>query len=214
MPEEHADRAVRARSFGAAADAYERARPTYPEAAVDWLLPAGARTVLDLGAGTGKLTRSLAARGLEVIAVEPLAEMRAHIDAIGDPLAAARPARALAISDYGAERPSGTGVTLAFHYLEARLRETRVALTLLRSSEQKKLDWRGLFDTRHYETKVLQALYQPIAMIEQFCAAAQGSVVAYSAEGKAIRKETALLGLGIPLHPGAEKFYKEAGLAK
>ena len=34
------------------------------------------------------------------------------------------------------------------------------------------------------------------------------------AKGKAIRKETALLGLGIPLHAGAEKFYKEAGLAK
>ena len=34
------------------------------------------------------------------------------------------------------------------------------------------------------------------------------------AKGKAIRKETALLGLGIPLHPGSEKFYKEAGLAK
>jgi SAM-dependent methyltransferase len=59
-----------------AADVYERARPLYPEAAVDWLLPEGARTVLDLGAGTGKLTRSLTARGLEVVAVEPLAEMR------------------------------------------------------------------------------------------------------------------------------------------
>jgi TRAP transporter TAXI family solute receptor len=34
------------------------------------------------------------------------------------------------------------------------------------------------------------------------------------AKGKAIRKETALMGLGIPLHPGAEKFYKEAGLLK
>jgi SAM-dependent methyltransferase len=78
---EHADKAVRARSFGAAADAYERARPTYPEAAVEWLLPEGARTVLDLGAGTGKLTRSLAARGLEVIAVEPIAEMRAGLTA-------------------------------------------------------------------------------------------------------------------------------------
>jgi SAM-dependent methyltransferase len=81
VPEEHADRAVRARSFGAAADAYERARPTYPEAAVEWLLPDGAKTVLDLGAGTGKLTRSLAARGLEVIAVEPLAAMRANLAA-------------------------------------------------------------------------------------------------------------------------------------
>lgn len=34
------------------------------------------------------------------------------------------------------------------------------------------------------------------------------------AKGKSIRKETALAGLGIPLHPGAEKFYKEAGLLK
>ncbi|HEX3737962.1 MAG TPA: class I SAM-dependent methyltransferase [Solirubrobacterales bacterium] len=77
MPEEeHADKAVRARSFGAAADLYERARPGYPDAAVDWLVPEGARTVLDLGAGTGKLTRSLATRGLDVVAVEPLTEMR------------------------------------------------------------------------------------------------------------------------------------------
>lgn len=58
-------------SFGAAADAYERGRPSYPEAALDWLLPAAARRVLDLGAGTGKLTRQLAARGLDVVAVDP-----------------------------------------------------------------------------------------------------------------------------------------------
>jgi SAM-dependent methyltransferase len=81
VPEERVDKAMRARSFGAAADAYERARPEYPEAAVDWLLPAGARTVLDLAAGTGKLTRALVARGLEVVAVEPLAEMRATLAA-------------------------------------------------------------------------------------------------------------------------------------
>jgi SAM-dependent methyltransferase len=81
VPEEEVDKATRARSFGAAADAYERARPDYPEAAVDWLLPAGARTVLDLAAGTGKLTRALVARGLEVVAVEPLAEMRATLAA-------------------------------------------------------------------------------------------------------------------------------------
>jgi SAM-dependent methyltransferase len=81
VPEEHADKDVRARSFGAAVDSYERARPGYPEAAVDWLLPAGARRVLDLGAGTGKLTRSLAARDLEVVAVEPIDEMRATLAA-------------------------------------------------------------------------------------------------------------------------------------
>ena len=60
-----------AASFDAAADAYERGRPSYPEAALDWLLPPGARRVLDLGAGTGKLTRQVAARGLDVVAVDP-----------------------------------------------------------------------------------------------------------------------------------------------
>ncbi|MFT3864896.1 MAG: class I SAM-dependent methyltransferase [Solirubrobacterales bacterium] len=81
MQEEHAEKAVRARSFGAAADLYERSRPEYPAAAVDWLVPEGARKVLDLGAGTGKLTRALAARGLEVVAVEPIDEMRANLTA-------------------------------------------------------------------------------------------------------------------------------------
>ncbi|MDQ1583598.1 MAG: hypothetical protein QOF36_1652 [Microbacteriaceae bacterium] len=64
-----------AASFDRAADVYERARPEYPVEAVDWLLPADARTVLDLGAGTGKLTRALAARGLEVYAVDPSPRM-------------------------------------------------------------------------------------------------------------------------------------------
>jgi SAM-dependent methyltransferase len=63
-------------SFGAAAGAYERGRPGYPAAALDWLLPAGARRVLDLAAGTGKLTRLLVERGLDVVAVEPSPGMR------------------------------------------------------------------------------------------------------------------------------------------
>ena len=66
----------RASSFGAAADAYERGRPPYPAEAIDWLLPRDARRVLDLGAGTGKLTRQLHERRLDVVAVEPSAEMR------------------------------------------------------------------------------------------------------------------------------------------
>jgi len=69
---------VRGMSFGAAAPAYERARPSYPPAAVDWIVPAGVHRVLDVGAGTGKLTRQLLDRGLDAVAVEPLREMRAE----------------------------------------------------------------------------------------------------------------------------------------
>ncbi|GAA4603302.1 class I SAM-dependent methyltransferase [Actinoplanes octamycinicus] len=75
-----------AASFGAAADAYERGRPPYPEAALDFLLPAGRPRVLDLGAGTGKLTRQIRARGLDVTAVDPsdgmLAELRRAVPGV------------------------------------------------------------------------------------------------------------------------------------
>ncbi|WP_019971491.1 class I SAM-dependent methyltransferase [Mycobacterium sp. 141] len=65
----------RSLSFGSEAAAYERGRPSYPPEAIDWLLPAGAHDVLDLGAGTGKLTTRLVERGLNVIAVDPIPEM-------------------------------------------------------------------------------------------------------------------------------------------
>jgi len=71
-------RAVRALSFGGVAGQYERARPGYPEDAVDWLV-GDARRVVDLAAGTGKLTRQLVARGLDVTAVEPSREMLARL---------------------------------------------------------------------------------------------------------------------------------------
>lgn len=74
------ERQRQGRKFGAAAEEYERGRPGWPPAAVA-AVTAGlgltsAATVLDLAAGTGKLTRLLAARFARVIAVEPLAPMR------------------------------------------------------------------------------------------------------------------------------------------
>ncbi len=72
-------RETRARSFGQVAEAYERARPGYPEDAVRWLVGDEPHDIVDLGAGTGKLTRSLVALGHRVTAVEPLPEMIAHL---------------------------------------------------------------------------------------------------------------------------------------
>jgi SAM-dependent methyltransferase len=69
----------RALSFGAVASSYDLGRPTYPAEALRWVLPPHARTALDLGAGTGKLTRGLRALGLDVVAVEPDDAMRAVI---------------------------------------------------------------------------------------------------------------------------------------
>ena len=72
---------MRARSFGSVADAYERARPGYPEDAALWITGEPPRRVVDLGAGTGKLTRVLAALGHDVVAVEPLEEMLGQLRA-------------------------------------------------------------------------------------------------------------------------------------
>ncbi|GAB3083097.1 class I SAM-dependent methyltransferase [Micromonospora schwarzwaldensis] len=75
------DRRRHSSSFGAAATAYAEHRPDYAQAAVRWAIePAPGRRVLDLGAGTGKLTATLGAVGADVTAVEPdpamLAELR------------------------------------------------------------------------------------------------------------------------------------------
>jgi SAM-dependent methyltransferase len=75
------ERLLHGSSFGAAATAYAEHRPDYAQAAVRWALePAPGPRVLDLGAGTGKLTAALVALGAEVTAVEPdpamLAELR------------------------------------------------------------------------------------------------------------------------------------------
>ena len=64
------DRA-RADSFGAAARVYDARRPRYPAQLIDDLLKKGARTVLDVGAGTGIASEQLLGRGANVLAVEP-----------------------------------------------------------------------------------------------------------------------------------------------
>lgn len=64
-----------ARSFAQVADAYDRARPGYPPEAGPWLVGRRAVSVLELGAGTGRLTADLVALGHDVLATDPLPEM-------------------------------------------------------------------------------------------------------------------------------------------
>lgn len=68
---------TRSLSFGQSAEEYDRWRPGYCDAAVDWLAPVAPARVADVGAGTGKLTSSLLVRGLTVEAIEPDARMLA-----------------------------------------------------------------------------------------------------------------------------------------
>lgn len=72
------------RGFEQGAAAYERGRPGYPRAAIEWLWRelelAPGRTAVDVGAGTGKLTRELVGSGATVVAVEPVRGMRSVLE--------------------------------------------------------------------------------------------------------------------------------------
>src|SRR5580658_5514569 len=70
------DSKIRSRSFGQIAEDYDRFRPGPPDEAIEWLLPDQATDVLEIGAGTGGLTRQLVRRVPHVTAVEPDDRMR------------------------------------------------------------------------------------------------------------------------------------------
>jgi SAM-dependent methyltransferase len=103
-------------AFADVAAAYERARPGYPQGAVQWLVGDEPADVVDLGAGTGKLTRALVALGHRVVAVEPLDEMRAQLEA------AVPGARAVAGKAESMPLPDGSADVVAsaqaFHWFD------------------------------------------------------------------------------------------------
>ncbi|QYG93972.1 methyltransferase domain-containing protein [Iamia sp. SCSIO 61187] len=116
-----------AAGFSAGADDYERGRPSYPADAVGLLcrelaIGPGAR-VLDLAAGTGKLTRLLVPTGAEVVAVEPVAEMRERLRAnVPSAMVLDGTAERLPLPDASVDAVT---VAQAFHWFdaEAALRE-------------------------------------------------------------------------------------------
>ena len=110
-----------AASFGRVAAAYELGRPSYPREALAWLVSelrlGAAATVLDLAAGTGKLTAGLVPLVGRVIAVEPVAEMR-RLLAAGQPRAEVLEGTAEAIP-LAAGAVDAVLVGAAFHWFDA-----------------------------------------------------------------------------------------------
>lgn len=112
---------VAARGFGAGADDYEKGRPSYPDDVVGWLVDRLAiepgRRVVDLGAGTGKLTRLLVPTGADLVAVEPVEAMRAEL-AAGSPgvMALGGTAEDLPVDDASIDAVT---VAQAFHWFDA-----------------------------------------------------------------------------------------------
>ncbi|MGI5246563.1 class I SAM-dependent methyltransferase [Dactylosporangium sp. CA-139066] len=117
------DFAKHASSFGPAADLYDRTRPRYPQEALRWALGDDSRAIVDLGAGTGILTRQLSELGHRVIAVEPDDEMRRRIG--GD-------ARSGSATSIPVEDASQDAVTAgqAYHWFAGADAHTEIARVL------------------------------------------------------------------------------------
>ena len=116
------------KSFDRVADEYERTRPDYPAALLD-LVPLGAEgAVLDLGAGTGKLTRVLARRYRDVTAVEPLANMRAILERVVPGVTAlAGSAERIPLDDGSVD---GVFAAQAFHWFDKPIALPEIARVL------------------------------------------------------------------------------------
>ena len=134
-------------AFGQAVDVYERSRPGYPAAALDWALPAGARRVADVGAGTGKLTRELVGRGLEVVAVEPDDAMRAELGRrVPEAVAVAGSGESIPLPDAGLD---AVFFAQSWHWVDPPAAATEVArvlapggrLGLLWNRRDDRVDW-------------------------------------------------------------------------
>ncbi|MFE9426656.1 class I SAM-dependent methyltransferase [Kitasatospora sp. NPDC006697] len=170
-----------AKSFGAVAAEYDRARPSYPPElfeAIERLAgrPLAGADVLDVGAGTGIATRLLAERGARVIAVEPSGGMAAQLHAVSPWIPVVR--------GVGDELPchddSADLVTYAqaFHWTDAaksvpeaiRVLRPGGALVLFWNLKDRSVDWLAEQERRHaaalpsyHYYGVMNAVTEPLA---------------------------------------------------
>jgi ubiquinone/menaquinone biosynthesis C-methylase UbiE len=171
----------RARSFGAVAAAYARHRPGYPTAAFDWALaPAPGGEVLDLGAGTGKVTEALLRQpGVRVTAVDPDPAMLAQFRA-GFPTVAAHEGTAerIPLPDAAVD---AVVVGTAWHWFDRALAEPEIA-RVLRPGGVLVVLWNGDDDTVEWVRGYQRALHrEPQAPIGTTIAAARPRNPAFGA---------------------------------
>ncbi|MCH6469704.1 class I SAM-dependent methyltransferase [Sinomonas terrae] len=130
-----------AEAFMAGGEHYEKVRPGYPDDAVDWLVPPGARTAVDLGAGTGKLSGLLSARGLAVTAVDPSPDMLGELRRLHPGVqAVVGTAEATGLPDASADL---VVAAQAWHWFDAPA-ATREVARLLRPGGRVALVWNQL----------------------------------------------------------------------
>ena len=139
----------RSLSFGSVAESYDRLRPGPQPDAVAWLLPASARDVVDLAAGTGIMTRALLAAGVSVTAVEPDERMRAVLGQRSpDVVALAGTGEAIPLPSASAD---AVFVSSAWHWMDAALAVPEIARVLrpggrfavLGTTRDRRVSWVG-----------------------------------------------------------------------
>ena len=175
-------REVRALSFASVAEPYERSRPGYPDDAVSWLVGTDPLDVVDLGAGTGKLTRSLVALGHRVTAVEPLPEMLAHLrDVVPGVTAIEGGAEAIPLPDASADVVTAAQ---AFHWFDhgpalaeiARVLRPGGSISLVWNTRDESEEWvADLSDAMVGRTGVDVGAAEPIAASGLFGAVEQAT---------------------------------------
>lgn len=169
-----ADPSRRARSFELGAREYRRARPGYPREAARWLTPGPGSRVLDLAAGTGKLTEVLLGLDLDVVAVEPSDAMRAELlDAL--PGVRALPGTADAIPLPDGDR-DGVVVAQAWHWFDpatalpeiARVLRPGGRLGVVWNVRDHRVDWVDAFTEIIHRGDSLEPNHGPPALDERF----------------------------------------------
>lgn len=148
-------RSEHAGSFGEVAGDYAAARPTYPPEAVAWLAGASAREVLDLGAGTGKLTEVLVAAGHHVTAVDPSPQMLAELrERLPDVATHEGPAEHVPLPDAGFDVVT---VAQAWHWFD-QVAAARECARVLRPGGSLSLVW----NDRDESTGWSRAVWAPL----------------------------------------------------